>query len=145
MTEKITPILHTFEYCDRVEEKNGKQNFLGLFLYINALSLPAKHPSFTVVLGFSNGKGSYKGKIIIKSPTNRELTKAPFKFELPDTRVVIYPFIEIQNLQLMELGAYKIIAYLGSKKNWIIAMGEIEELEEKNRKLQVEINLARRD
>jgi len=38
-----------------------------------------------------------------------------------------------------------IIRFLIAKKNWVLALGEIKELEEKNRKLDAQIQILRRD
>lgn len=108
--------MHTFELCDKVEHANGKRTFYGIFVTIFALGLPAVHPFFNVVLGFSRGKGKFESKVVVRSPSNRELSKSSTEFELPDENAVFYHCIEISNLQLFEIGNYKITAYLDRKK-----------------------------
>lgn len=116
MSEKIKPILHTFEICDKAEMKNGKRTFHGLFIYINVYHLPVTHPFFNVVLGFSKGKGIFQGKLTITNPSNTELTNVDFEIKLEDKRVLLYQQVNIKDLQLIEMGEYTINVYIDGEK-----------------------------
>lgn len=131
MKKKIMPTLHTFEYCDKVETENGKRSFRGLFIHINVLRLPAKHQFFNVVLGFSRGQGKFKGKIVIRNPSKLEITTSEFDIDLNDTKTLFYSVINVENLQLLELGEYTITAYVNGqkigKREFLVVMERVPE------------------
>lgn len=110
------PILHTFEICDKVDIENGKRTLSGLFQVINVLRVPAIHHHFSVVLGFSHGKGQFNGRLVIRNPSNQKIVDVPFRFDMKNVKQTVYHQIDVNDLQVLEIGIYNIIAYVGAQK-----------------------------
>lgn len=133
MVNKIMPKLHTFEFCDRVkEDESGKKTLYGLFKFINTVFLPTKHKEFTIVLGYSKGNGDFNGKTIIKNPSGMEIYKNEYNLNLESQYTDTYALTKVENLQLMEMGIYKMLTYLENnlmgERTFIVGLKKFTEL-----------------
>lgn len=143
------PILHTFEICDKVKIEDGKRTLSGIFQVLNVIMLPTKHRQFSVVLGFSRGKGRFSGRLVVKSPSKREIVALTFRLEMKNADDTSYHIIELNDMPILEIGRHNIIVYLDDEKirerEIIIHMEEVKEFsEEEIEKLLLEPDVIKK-
>ncbi len=91
----ILPRLHLFEFCDRVEDKDGKKSLHGIFSKINVLFFPSIHPEFMIVIGFSMGRGIFNGKISLN-----DTILSNFDVKLENTNHLCYYYIAYHDIEI---------------------------------------------
>jgi len=68
-----------------IDKYTNNLYLLGIFSNINAVGVPAVHPSFAVVTNFSGGEGEHNHKIIIRHEDGTEIGKLEGKINFGGT------------------------------------------------------------
>ncbi len=79
---------------------------IGLFDSLHSVNLPGRLPIFSVAIGLTNGKGSYKVGLRIEAPTGAAVDLQLPPVQLADRRAKARAVIRLASLPFEEFGTY---------------------------------------
>jgi hypothetical protein len=106
--EREQPICIAVIICNEIieDKRTNNKTLVSLFNGIGVTQLPTVHPRMFLMASLTNGMGRFVLSFRIKSPSDRELARFDGEAIFGDPLMVVDIVVEIQGLQLEEVGTY---------------------------------------